>query len=184
MDIFKITTKDEGKVFIIRPLPNIKNIQKSIVSYKTYFNKVEYRWDYRYMCLAMVNDELKIFDHFKRIHELMFSDGVPKMILMDSNKAIKMTVNIREGFPDPQLEIISDDKYRYDATEEKKQFIKNLLESSELDLLVALEEEKERISDRKIEIPYTIPAKQDIKVMSLKEIYEDDVILYQTTQNE
>jgi hypothetical protein len=37
MEVFKIKTEDEGKVFIIRPLLNAKNLKENITSYKTSF---------------------------------------------------------------------------------------------------------------------------------------------------
>ncbi len=67
MEIFKIKTENDGEVYNIRPLLNPKDLNKSIVIYKTYFNTTTYTWSYRYMCFALVNDELKIFDFSKKI---------------------------------------------------------------------------------------------------------------------
>jgi hypothetical protein len=161
MEVFKIKTEDVGKVFIIRPLLNVKNLKENITSYKIRFGinfslnggMGGYEWSYRYMCFALVNDELKIFNFSKEIYKLLFTDGIPKLLFMDSNKAIKVTVGVREGFLDNKYEIIEDDKFRFDNTSEKKEFIKNLLTTTELDLLEATKQEKLKIGHLEIKLP-------------------------------
>jgi hypothetical protein len=67
-NIFKIKSSDNGKVFIVRPLLNAKNLKENILSYKVYFNELRQEWVYRYLCFALVDDELKIFDFSKQTH--------------------------------------------------------------------------------------------------------------------
>lgn len=174
MDILKLSIQDEGKTFIIRPLPNIKNLQKSILLYKHSYNKFQFKWSYRYMCFSMINGELKIFDFSKAIRDKMFLDKNVPMFFMNSNKAIKITVGVKEGFIDPACEIISDDKYQYDNTEEKRKFIKNLLESTNLDLFVAIEKSKSIIENRTVEIPYGPASANTWKTKTLREIYAEE----------
>ena len=145
MEIFKIKKENEGEVFIIRPLLNVKNIRENITSYKIGFS--DYGWIYRYMCLALVNDELRIFDFPKEICELLFIDNIPELLHMSSNKAIKISVGVRGGFLDNKYEIIEDDKFRFDSTKENREFIENILTTTELDLEEATELEKLKIAD-------------------------------------
>jgi hypothetical protein len=177
MEVFKIKTEDEGKVFIIRPLLNAKNINDSITKYKIRFGMNfslnggigAYEWFYRYMCFALVNDELKIFNFSKEIYKLLFIDKIPKLLFMDSNKVIKVTVGVREGFLDNKYEIIEDDKFRFDNTSEKKEFIKNLLTTTELDLLEATKQEKLKIGHLEIKLP---KYNGGFSVKTLQEIYD------------
>jgi len=138
MEVFKIKIEDEGKVFIIRPLPNAKNFGQNITSYKLRFCTTKYEWVYRCMCFSLVNGELKIFNFSKEIFKLIFARLFP----MNSDKALKVTVALREGFLDNKYEIIEDDKFRFDNTPEKRNFIKNLLMTTELDLLEATKKEE------------------------------------------
>ena len=45
METFKIKSEDEGKVFIVRPLLNAKNLKENILSYK---NKIWYQFFSKY----------------------------------------------------------------------------------------------------------------------------------------
>jgi hypothetical protein len=175
MEVFKIKTEDEGKVFIIRPLLNAKNLKENITSYKIRFGinfslnggMGAYEWTYRYMCFALVNDELKIFNFSKEIYKLF----IPKLLFMDSNKAIKVTVGVREGFLDNKYEIVEDDKFIFDNTSEKKEFIKNLLTTTELDLLEATKQEKLKIGHLEIKLP---KSNGEFSVKTLQEIYDSE----------
>jgi hypothetical protein len=175
METFKIKTEDEGKVFIIRPLLNAKNLKENIVSYKIRFGinfslnggMGAYEWSYRYMCFALVNGELKIFNFFKEINKLITSE----LLMMSSNKAIKITVGVREGFLDNQYEIIEDDKFRFDNTDEKRNYIKNLLTTTDLDLSEALKEEKLKIGNLEIKLP---KSNGEFSVKTLQEIYDSE----------
>ena len=179
METFKIKSEDEGKVFIVRPLLNAKNLKENIVSYKIRFGinfslnggMGAYEWSYRYMCFALVNDELKIFNFSKEIYKLIMTDGIPKLLMMDSNKAIKITVGVREGFLDNQYEIVEDDKFRFDNTDEKRNYIKNLLTTTELDLSEALKEEKLKIGHLEIKLP---KSDGEFSVKTLQEIYDSE----------
>lgn len=169
MEIFKIKLEDKGKVFIVRPLPNAKNLKENILSYKTGFSNN--RWSYRHMCFALVNDELNIFNFSKEVHKLIMIDGIPKLLMMDSNKAIKITVGVREGFLDNQYEIIEDDKFRFDTDDEKRNYIKKLLTTTDLDLSQALKEEKLKIGHLEIKLPRS---NGEFSVKTLKEIYDSE----------
>ena len=175
METFKIKTEDEGKVFIVRPLLNAKNLKENKVSYKIRFGinfflnggMGAYEWSYRYMCFALVNDELKIFNFSKEINKLITSE----LLMMSSNKAIKITVGVREGFLDNQYEIIEDDKFRFDNTDEKRNYIKNLLTTTDLDLSEVLKEEKLKIGNLEIKLP---KSNGEFSVKTLQEIYDSE----------
>ena len=173
MKTFKLKTEDNGKVFIVRPLLNAKNLKENKVSYKIRFginfslNGGAYEWSYRYMCFALVNDELKIFNFSKEINKLITSE----LFMMNSNKAIKITVGVREGFLYNQYEIIEDDKFRFDNTDEKRNYIKNLLTTTDLDLSEALKEEKLKIGHLEIKLP---KSNGEFSVKTLQEIYDSE----------
>jgi hypothetical protein len=90
---------------------------------------------------------------------------------MDSNKAIKVTVGVREGLLDNKYEIVEDDKFRFDNTPEKKEFIKNLLTTTGLDLLEATKQEKLKIEHLEIKLP---KSNGEFSVKTLQEIYESE----------
>jgi len=149
MEIFKIKPEDEGKIFIVRPLLNNKRLntlKDNIVSYKWGFNSLTKEWSYRHLCFALVNEELKIFDFSKEIYKLFSIDGIPeKFLFMSNDKAIKITVGVKMGFLNNKYEILTDEKYRFDDSEEKRSYILNLLDNTKLDLLEALSETKENL---------------------------------------
>lgn len=179
METFKIKIEDEDKSFIIRPLPNVKNLKENIVSYKTRFGinfslnggMGSYEWSYRYMCFALVNNELKIFNFSKEIYKLIMTNGIPKLLMLDSNKAIKITVGVKEGFLDNQYEIVEDDKFRFDNIDEKINYIKNLLITTDLDLSEALKEEKLKIGHLEVKLP---KSNGEFFVKTLQEIYDSE----------
>jgi hypothetical protein len=142
-NIFKIKSSDNGKVFIVRPLLNAKNLKENILSYKVYFNELRQEWVYRYLCFALVDDELKIFDFSKQTHYWFVDMDIEKkssfhMLMMNSDRALKITVKTKMNFFDNEYEIINDDKYRFDNTEEKRIYISKLLKNTDLDLSAAL----------------------------------------------
>lgn len=140
-DIFKIKTEDDGKVYIVRPLPNVKEFPKNqIVAYKAFFSQLRQKWGYRYLCYALVDDVLRIFDFSEQIHKYFIETvGTPEtnMVMMNSDSALKITVGTKAGFLKNEYEVLHDDKYKFD-TEEKKKFISIRLLHTELDLSEAL----------------------------------------------
>ena len=138
-DIFKIKTEDDGKVYIVRPLPNVKEVPKNqIVAYKAFFSQLSL--GYRYLCYALVDDVLRIFDFSEQIHKYFIETvGTPEtnMVMMNSDSALKITVGTKAGFLKNEYEVLHDDKYKFD-TEEKKKFISIRLLHTELDLSEAL----------------------------------------------
>jgi hypothetical protein len=60
------------------------------------------------------------------------------MLMMNSDRALKITVKTKMNFFDNEYEIINDDKYRFDNTEEKRIYISKLLKNTDLDLSAAL----------------------------------------------
>jgi hypothetical protein len=137
MKIFKLQPSDEGKSFIIRFLPYIKDMKSSIVKYKTHFNEIRKEWGYRYMCYALVNDNLEIFDFGSNIYSYLIKDM--EMILPKSSKALKVTVGVRKGYLDNEYSLVEDEKFRYDNTEENKSYLVNLLQGAQMDLLEELD---------------------------------------------
>lgn len=179
MKIFKISKKDNGSVIIIRPLLNAKNLEENIVSYKIRFginftinNKMGcYKWSYRYMCFALVNEELKIFNYSEDIHKFINSIGIPNLFMMNSNKAIKITVGLKEGFLNNKYEIIEDDKFRFDNIYEKRHYIKNLLTTTDLELSESLNQEKAKIGHLDVKLP---DSKGEFVIKTLQEIYDSE----------
>ncbi|MFM2393089.1 MAG: hypothetical protein RLZZ546_1071 [Bacteroidota bacterium] len=90
-------------------------------------------------------------------------------LFLNSDKAFKVSVNLKDDFFDNKCEIIHDDKYRFDNTLEKKEYIIKLL-SDLPDLSEVLKDEKEKVSHYTIEFPDTNGKGGTIK--TLKEIYE------------
>lgn len=168
MDVFKITPKNDGQVFIIRPLLNIKNLNKPFLSFKSYFNSNLYQWEYNRLCYALVNDELKIFKFKNSILKHLSYE----MFLMNSDKALKITVKIKNGYLNNDYEIIQDNEYNFNITAEKRIYIENLLTTTNLDLYEALKEEKNKISN--LEVTFISPINGSKIVKTLKEIYENE----------
>lgn len=168
MDVFKITPKNDGQVFIIRPLLNIKNLNKPFLSFKSYFNSNLYQWEYNRLCYALVNDELKIFKFKNSILKHLSYE----MFLMNSDKALKITVKIKNGYLNNDYEIIQDNEYNFNITAEKRIYIENLLTTTNLDLYEALKEEKNKISNLEVTFISTINGSKIVK--TLKEIYENE----------
>lgn len=169
MEVFKLTKNDIGKTFIIRPLLNAKNLKENILGFKFYFNTTEYKWVYRKLCFALVDDKLSIFQFSNEVHNYL----KPEMFLMNSNKALKITINLDSDsmLMENHYEIIENDKYRFDDTNEKKDYIKNLLTNTELDLSKALNQVKSEIGHIEIKLP---TSNGDFKIKTLKEIYDSE----------
>ena len=149
MDIFKISTQDKGKEFIVRPLPNIKDLNNNILSYRFYFNEFNFRWSFRYLCYALVNGNLEIFNFPEEIRKYI----TPDILSASNNIALKIKVDTKQGFLNNQYELIEDDLFSFNRTKESKAYIENLLTSTDLDLEKALDEEKDKISHIEISIP-------------------------------
>jgi hypothetical protein len=94
------------------------------------------------------------------------------MFLMNSNKALKITVGIEDGFLNNQYEIIEDDKFILDNSDEKRNYIKNLLTKTKLDLREALNQEKLKISNVEIKLPKYNSS--DFTIKTLQEIYDSE----------
>jgi hypothetical protein len=156
MEIFKATIKDDGKSFIIRPLLNAKDLKNHIIRCDTGIKGFMNLPIYEFLCFALVDDELKIIRFGRTLFNFMrdnsVTEHVMEMLQMKCDKAIKLTMRVRQGYPDPLYEIVQDDKYRFDNTPEKRKYISDLLLHTELDLMDALEFEKERISKLREEI--------------------------------
>lgn len=158
MEIFKIKLEDEGKVFVIRPLIDMKNPNTSIVSYEIAGSGVGFsgRPLIRYMCYALIDGELKIFwfgEHIKKI----ISDGRSIMLRYTSSSAIKITVGVKyipgsvQKFIDNDCVVITDDAYRFDNTDEKKNYLINLFNNADMSLESALSIMKNSFSDYEIQ---------------------------------
>ncbi len=87
---------------------------------------------------------------------------------MNSSSAIKVTVKLKAGYLNNNYEIIRDDKYRFDNTQEKKDYIQKLL-SDIPNLSDVLKSEKDKISHLTVELPNS---KGEYTIKTLKEIYE------------
>lgn len=150
MEIFKIKPEDKGKVFIVRPLLNAKGMKNSkqehILSYKTHFNDFKQQWKYRYLCYALVNDKLEIFDFSQEIHKyfLIISNNA-NMLMMNSNRVLQIKVDTKEGFLKNDYLVLEDDKYQWDNTPEKRKYISDLLLNTTLDLNEALQISQDNI---------------------------------------
>jgi hypothetical protein len=178
MKIFKIKPEDEGKVFIVRPLPNAKEFPKNmILNYKTYFNDLRKEWEYRYLCFALINDEFKIFDFSKEIHKYFVEQmtlpntekpnplasyilhNVATMLMLNNDRALKITVKTKGGFLNNEYEVIQDDKYRFDNTDEKRKYITGLFSETDLDLSEALKTKTNEIQEMHIQDQQMFPKK-------------------------
>lgn len=156
MEIFKIKPEDKGKVFIVRPLPNAKGMkngkQEHILSYKSYFSDFQQKWKYRFLCYALINDKLEIFDFSHEIHKC-FIDlndnnkflNISNMLMLDSNRALQITVDTKQGFLNNSYLILENDKYQWDNTPEKRKYIEDLLLNTTLDLNEALQISQESV---------------------------------------
>jgi len=179
-EIYKIKKEDKGKTIVVRPLLNAKNLKKNILSYKVGFSTFNYNWTYRYICFALIDDELKIFDFSKEILDVMNSRSLnSEMLFMNSDKAIKIKIKTEElngvYYLNNKYNIISDDKYRFDNTPEKREYIKNLLTNTELDLEESLKEIKSSIEHIEIKLPTFKPVEIGYEVKTLKEIYDNEL---------
>lgn len=154
----------------IRPLLNPKDVNKSILSYKIWYNRFKCEWLYKHLCFAFVNDKLCAFDFSDELYNKMPHD----MFLMDSNKALRVTINTAK-IEDKTLmknnyEIIEDDKYRFDDTEEKRKYITSILRTG-LDLSESLEYCKAEVENVEVNMGsidgYSV-------YRTLKEVYADE----------
>jgi hypothetical protein len=170
IDVFKLSAKDKGKSFTIRPLLNPKDVNKSILSYKIWFNRFKCEWMYKHLCFALVNDKLCTFNFSGELYNKMPHE----MFLMDSNKALKVTIDTVD-IEDKTLmknnyEIIEDDKYRFDNTEEKRKYITSILGTG-LDLSESLEYCKAEVENVEVNMGsidgYSV-------YRTLKEVYADE----------
>lgn len=173
IDIFTITREDIGQTYIIRPLLNKKDPNKSIKEFKYYLSE-DKRWFYKFLCFALVNDELKIILFGKQLYQEFKNkkDILPLQLLnLTNNKAVQVKVKETKvndiSFIDNRIKIIRDDKYRYDNTPEKREWIVNLLDNTNLDLDKALEQEKSKIANNKIDL-------WNGKTKTLQEIWDSE----------
>lgn len=170
MEVFKITKDHKGQTFIVRPL--LSNAR----SYKIWFSIPRMKWEYRYICLAFINDELKIFNFNNRTYNTFLQNNLNDL---RNDKAFKIIVDVKKVGEDVYInnfeEIISDDKYRYDNTEEKRQALTDLLSPIDLDseFDIALKELKDSYRDIEIEFPNTSDYKTTNKI-KLGEIYDKE----------
>lgn len=166
MITFKLTTKDNGKTYIVRPLLNPKNPNRSVLGFKVRYNFKKYEWVFQKLCFALVNDKLQIFQFSDNTHKYLS----PELFLMNSNKAVKITVNVvDEEYLICEYEIIEENKYRFDDTDEKRNYIKTLLTQTELDLTETLNAIKLEIGHVEVKLP---TSNGDFKIKTLKEIYD------------
>jgi len=102
-----------------------------------------------------------------------------EMLFMNSDKAIKIKIKTEElngvYYLNNKYNIISDDKYRFDNTPEKREYIKNLLTNTELDLEESLKEIKSSIEHIEIKLPTFKPVEIGYEVKTLKEIYDNEL---------
>lgn len=170
IDIFKLSAKDKNKSFTIRPLLNPKDPNKSILSYKIWFNRFNYEWMYKYLCFALVNDKLCVFNFSEEVYKKMSHE----MFLMDSNKALKVTINTVniEGktLMKNNYEIVEDDKYRFDNTEKKRKYIQSILDT-DLDLSESLDYCKAEVENVEVNLG-SLDGHSVYK--TLKEVYADE----------
>jgi len=186
MEIFKPTKLDDGKTFIVRPLLNakgMKNKEPHVMVLETGMKGLYGRPLNNYLCYALVDDELRILQFGEKLRGIILQDQNEKsgllMLDMKSDRAIKITMRVRQGFADPlyEIKIIHDDKYRFDDTKEKREYISNLLYNTDLDLSKALEKATENIRLLKENKEREIEAKRE-KYKDIdpygEEMWEDD----------
>jgi hypothetical protein len=152
MSIFKPTKLDDGRTFIVRPLLNAKGMEKKehhVLVLETGMKGFREKPIRNYLCYALVDDELKIFQFGETLRSIIHDQNMKNGLMMDmkSDRAIKITMKITQGYADPTYEIIHDDKYRFDDTKEKRDYISNLLYNTELDLSKSLEEATEKVRE-------------------------------------
>lgn len=153
----------------LKEIENLTNLKENILGFKYSFNIEQYRWVYRKLCFALIDDKMRIFQFPDEVHNYLKLE----MFLMNSNKALKITINLDSEslFMENIYEIIEDDKYRFDDTIEKKDYIKNLLTNTDLDLSKTLNHIKSEIGHLEVKLPNS---KGDFITKTLKEIYETE----------
>lgn len=173
MKIFRINSSMDGETFVVRPLLNARDIKNSILSYKIGYvlnpQTLQYDWKYRYLCFALINDELEIFNYSESMSKYITSDTLK----MNSSKSIVIDVHVKEGLLSNKYNIVINDKYRFDNTPQKREYIKGVLTNTTLDLNDALKQEKNRIKDMVIDIPDPNDFSKTIK-KKLSEIYDNE----------
>lgn len=191
MDVFsiKIDNTKLGDDIIIRPLPNIKDLNNSILSHKLHYSDIG-GWQYKYMFFALIytdtdkEPEYKafycgngIYRHIKSQSERLIQARENPMISPLSRYALKVTIKepkIINGITllDYDCEIVVDDKYSF-SSDERKSYIKELLESSSIDLKSEIESQKEMLKNRTITYKIT-ETKIVEKTITLGEVFEKE----------
>ncbi len=190
-----IDNNKEGDIIIIRPLVNVKNFKNNILTHKSNFGIDG--WIYKYMFLARIydnefNGELKAFYCGEKIHKILQKEIKNRVKSLDnilpmsplSNCAIKIImkhpVKLKHDdnyeLMDYDCEIIHDDKYYYAHNEEEKEYIKNLLNNTDIDIEKEFDIQKDKIKDVIVEIPI-IKRIETIEKFKLGDIFEKEKLL-------
>ena len=160
---FKFTPEMEGQTFEVRFLPNPKDSYNLIYGYKVGFNNFGGVFMRNFMALALINGEIKYFKFGNTLHKKMgINFEKITFFQLNENLALKVLVNVKQGFIDLQIEKINDNKFILDdGTQEAKESIKKLLTEG-VDLKQALFREFLRIRDVEVDI-----AGKSVKLESL-----------------
>jgi len=162
MKVFRIEKKDVGKVFTIKPLSNVKNVNKSIISYKTHFSNYYYEWVYNYMSYVFIDDEVKILSYDDNIWRIITKE----MMFMSGKTAIQITPKLKGDKLVIGYKIVPFIKFDNDRIG----YVTDTILNSDLDLQGAVDRDKNSISRLVVKIPIRFSAGYETKTM--KEIYE------------
>lgn len=163
MKIFELDKTKHGEIFTVRPLLNPKDTKNSILTYV-----VDYRinpitlqrgWVYRHLCFALIDGNLEILDYPDDISNHICFDTLK----MSSDKYFRMGVYYEYGDIQYRCDVFRNDGLRFDNTHEKREYIVNILKNTNLNLVDALNQQKNKYKDRIVEFLDPVDFEKTIK---------------------
>ncbi len=142
IELFQISQEMVGQTIIVRPLPNIKNLNKFINGIN--IKSMDFKESNSYYCYALIDDKLYVLRATSHIMNISNSNiyGGTRMWFLNNNKALKIKIS-NKGLLDYKYEVITDDKYEFSNTPEKKEYILSLLNNTNDSLEEIIEKEIE-----------------------------------------
>lgn len=129
--IFRATLSNIGE-HEIKFLPNINNIKKNSIEFKTFFNNNTKQWHYRSISYALINGNIKIFvyNHVAFMNKIKLLSDYDKLVHkiydLNSPSFFKVKISDEQGFVN--IDVINDEKeeYVFGKTDDSKKYLLKL----------------------------------------------------------
>lgn len=177
MNIFELNKSKQGQIFTIRPLLNPKNIKNSILTYVVDYRldpiSLQRGWIYRHLCFALIDGELNILDY----PNILSKNINDESLKMNSDKYFRIGVYYDYDDLYYKCDTFRNDGLRFDNTQEKRDYITDILKNTSLNLFESLKYQKNKYKDVVVDIldpnDFEKTIKRKLSDFSQQEMYLD-----------